>query len=112
MNTKTRLLHTARLNNNCPECFGTEGLELEFHQTEKDSFFFQKFSSSQHQLYCHTCKSEIFPVRWHEDIERVYDYHEKIANSQVQISKTKPILWAFILILEIILIVGIYFALV
>ena len=28
MSTKTNRLHTARLHNNCPTCFGTDGLEF------------------------------------------------------------------------------------
>ncbi len=109
METKKIMLHTAKLNNNCPECFGNEGLEIKFFQTKKDSFLFEKFSPTQHQLYCHNCKSDIFPVRWDEDIERVYDYHRKLANLHLHISKRKPMLWAFILILCILIVVGIYF---
>lgn len=110
METNKRLLHTARLNNNCPECFGTEGLELKFFQSEKEYFFSKKFSPIQHELYCHKCKSEIFRSHWDEDIERVYEYHKKIANSYLQESKTKLILWAFVLISCLIIVIGIYFA--
>lgn len=109
MNTKTKQLHAARLKNNCPECFGSDGLEFKFFQTEKETLFFKKSSPKQEQLYCHTCENEIYPVRWDEDIERVYDYHQKIANSHMQLSKTKPILWALILIICLALIVAIYF---
>jgi len=73
-----QILHTARLNNNCPECFDTEGLEFTFTQEEKHSKFYNQASKEiDEKLYCHTCKNIIYPVSWTEDIERVYQYHKK-----------------------------------
>lgn len=110
MKTKTNLLHAARLNNNCPECYGTEGLEFEFSQTEKENLFFKKFSSKiESKLYCHTCKVEIYPIRWTEDIERVYEYNLKLAQANIESSKTKIWFWILMLLVLIIVVGGIYF---
>ncbi|MGK0386383.1 MAG: hypothetical protein ACI849_000997 [Patiriisocius sp.] len=76
--TTTHTLHTARLKNNCPECFANDGLEFSFAQEQT----VQKLSTNASKniseiLYCHTCKNTIYPVNWNDDIERVYAYHKK-----------------------------------
>jgi hypothetical protein len=76
--TTTHTLHTARLKNNCPECFANNGLEFSFVQEQT----LQKLSTNACKdisgtLYCHTCENTIYPVNWNNDIERVYEYHKK-----------------------------------
>jgi hypothetical protein len=73
-------LHTAQLTNNCPECFANTGLEFNFFQEEKENKFYKQADSSiTETLYCNSCKSNIYPVNWTDDIERVYDYNKKLA---------------------------------
>ncbi|MCT8339550.1 hypothetical protein MG296_05760 [Flavobacteriaceae bacterium TK19130] len=72
------ILLKAELNNNCPECFATDGLELTFTQKEKLTKWYRKASPEiGEQLICHTCGTTLYPIRWTEDIERVYQYHKK-----------------------------------
>lgn len=98
MTRKTHKLHSARSKNNCPTCFGTEGLEFTFTQEEKENAFFIKPSPQiDEALYCHNCKNMIYPVNWTEDIERVYDYNKKIAETQRQYLKVKPLFYIVIL---------------
>jgi len=73
-------VHTAKLSNNCPTCYATDGLELSFNQSIKENVFYSKASTKTvDQLYCKTCNNVIYPVDWNEDIERVYDYNKKLA---------------------------------
>ena len=76
--TTTETLHTARLKNNCPECFANNGLEFSFTQEQTIKKLFTTSSKKiSEKLYCHTCNNTIYPVNWSEDIERVYNYHKK-----------------------------------
>ena len=109
MTAKTHTLHTARSKNNCPTCFGTDGLEFTFTQSEKETPFFNKPSKSiDEDLYCHTCKTKIHPVSWTEDIERVYDYNKKIAETNKHILKVKPLFYILILVAIVLIAVVIY----
>ena len=72
------VLYSAKLNNNCPECYGSNGLEISFVQQEIENRFYKK--ASKHitpTLYCHNCKTTIYPVNWTKDIERVCQYQKK-----------------------------------
>lgn len=110
MAKKTNHLHDARINNNCPICFGTDGLEFSFTQEEEDTTFFHKPAKEiAHNLYCHKCKNQIYPVNWTEDIERVYDYNKKIAETNKQYLKVKPLFYILIISAIILVAVGIYF---
>ncbi len=94
MKHKTHTLHTARLKNNCPTCFGTDGLEITFTQEEKETPFVKNPDIEiECKLYCHTCKNNIYPVNWTEDIERVFDYNKKIAETNKQYLKVKPLFY-------------------
>ncbi len=97
--TKKHILHTARLNNNCPECYDTEGLEFTFTQEEKQSKFYNQASKEvDEKLYCHTCKNIIYPVNWTEDIERVYQYHKKQVHPKSTYIQLKSFSYIFILL--------------
>ncbi len=110
MSTKTHTLHTARLKNNCPTCFGTDGLEFTFTQSEKETPFFHKPDTQiEEKLYCHTCNNPIYPVNWTEDIERVFDYNKKIAETNKQYLKVKPLFYILIVLAIILVAVSIYF---
>jgi len=110
MSTKTHSLHSARLHNNCPTCFGTDGLEFTFHQEEKESLFFHRpHLQVDEKLFCHKCNNQIYPVNWTEDIERVYDYNRKIAETNKQYLQVKPLFYILIISATILVAVGIYF---
>ena len=94
------------LNNNCPECYSNTGLQLtfkqEFIETKLHKTLTQKVST---HLHCNTCNTEIFPVRWTDDIERVYNYHLRAFTPKRSYLKLKP--FAFILILIAVILVGV-----
>jgi len=109
METKTHILHTGRLKNNCPTCFGTDGLEFTFTQVEKENSFFKKPASEiESNLYCHTCKNDIYPVNWTEDIERVFDYNKKIAETNKQYLKVKPLFYILVIAAIVLISAAVY----
>jgi len=72
-------IQKAELKNNCPECYNNDGLVLSFIQKEKENTWYRKVEEDlKVKLFCTTCKTQIFPVRWDEHIERVYEYYNKL----------------------------------
>ena len=70
----------AQLRNNCPECYSTDGLSLEFHQEWNENRWIRQTTQKVKEvLHCDHCTANVFPVNWTEDIERVYQYHLKLA---------------------------------
>jgi len=94
------------LNNNCPECFSKEGLELTF----KQEFIDTRFSKSLTQniltnMHCNNCDTVIYPERWTEDIERMYDYQMKAFTPKKASKKYKSLFWILIAILIVMILV-------
>ncbi|MAN59974.1 MAG: hypothetical protein CMC08_09095 [Flavobacteriaceae bacterium] len=113
MPEREKILHKAKLNNNCPVCYTTEGLELSFTQHITEDRFFERANPLLgEKLYCHTCQGQIFPVNWTEDIERVYEYHKKRASPQSHYMKVKPLFYGVILVGIAAIAAIVYFALV
>ena len=110
MTNKTHILHTARLKNNCPTCFGADGLEFTFTQSEKDSAFFKRPASEiESKLFCHTCTNDIYPVNWTEDIERVFEYNKKLAATKKYNLKVKPLFYIVLLSAIMVVVAAVYF---
>ena len=85
------------LNNNCPECFNKDHLELTFKQEYIDT----KLSKSVTQnitanMHCNKCDTVIYPERWTEDIERVYEYQMKAFEPKKASKKFKPLFWVIV----------------
>ncbi len=99
MQEQIHTLHTSRIHNNCPECYSTEGLEFSFSQEEKENKLYSKASKEiKETLYCHSCEQQIFPIKWTDDIERVYEYQRKLAQPKSTGIKLKPLAYIMILI--------------
>jgi hypothetical protein len=98
MEKRTRILHTAKINNNCPECYSTDGLEFIFSQEEVENKLYSRANKEViEKLHCQTCDQDIYPVKWTQDIERVYDYHRKVAKPKSSRIKLKPLAYLLIL---------------
>lgn len=96
------------LNNNCPECYNTNGLQLTFKQKFKETSLFKSITTETTQeIDCKTCQTIIYPIRWTEDIERVFNYHQKAFVPKKASLKLKKLAWILIGIVILILISGI-----
>lgn len=75
-----KVIKEADLTNNCPECFNKE-LQLTFYQKHSYNRFYHRISGEvTHEIRCKTCHSLIYPVKWTEDIERVFDFYRKMVS--------------------------------
>ncbi|MEZ4793511.1 MAG: hypothetical protein R2783_08650 [Gelidibacter sp.] len=93
------------LNNHCPECYSTDGLQLTFRQRFVENAFYKAISNDiKHSMVCHTCHTEIFPVRWTKDVERVFDYQQRAFVPRAATFKLKKLSW-ILLVITIVLVV-------
>lgn len=93
----------ARLHNNCPECYASQSLVVTFsHKINENKLFKRSSKEVKTEIYCDNCDTVIYPGRWTDDIERVYEYNRKLAEPPRPFFKFKP--FSLILMLGIILV--------
>lgn len=101
---KQEVIKDAEITNNCPECFNQE-LKLSFYQKHIYTPFYHKITGDvTSELKCKKCFSLIYPVNWTPDIERVFDYYNKLAVPAKKSTKFTPLF--FILILVVLGLIG------
>ena len=92
MTSTPKLIRKAELKTNCPECYTTDGLMVEFYQPYVNGRGYKRFLDElSSKMYCTKCETEIFPVSWTPDIERVYDYHKKSTKMRSSKRHWKPL---------------------
>lgn len=105
--TKFFTLKEARLNNNCPECYSTDGLLITFKQKFTENAFYKAITNdTAYDMFCYNCETSIFPIQWTEDIERVVDYQKRAVQPKSKSIKLKPLAWV-VIILDLILVITI-----
>jgi hypothetical protein len=92
------------LNNNCPECFSIGGLVLTFKQKFIETRFYKSISSEiKYEIACKTCNTNIYPVQWTDDIDRVFEYQKKAFNPKPKSTVLKKASWVAIITIVILL---------
>lgn len=112
MSEKFITLKEVALNNNCPECFSKVGLRLTFKQKFIETSFYKSITNTiNHNIVCETCNTTIYPVQWTDDIERVFEYHQKAFTPKKTSTYLKKLSWIVILLTAIILVAVVFFIL-
>ena len=105
--SKHLILKEVKLSNNCPECYSNSGLQLTFKQSFIENLLYKANTKAiSKELNCTNCNTQIFPVRWTDDIELVVAYQERALKPKSRSLKLKPLAWVLILF-DLILLVGI-----
>ncbi|WP_290696798.1 hypothetical protein [Lacinutrix sp.] len=113
MDEKLITVKQVSLNNNCPECFSKKGLELAFKQNFIETKFYRSITQDiSTEMYCNICDSNIYPINWTEDIERVYDYQMKAFEPKKASKKYKPLFWIITGVVATVVITGAVLALI
>lgn len=100
----------AKLSSNCPECYSTEGLTLVFsYENQENKLFNRSTTQIKTSMYCTNCDTVIYPARWTEDIERVYEYNKKLAPPPKPYFKFKPLSLILLLAFIVLSIAGVFF---
>lgn len=91
-------INTVNLNNNCPECFSTKGLQLTFKQRFIETSFYKSITQEvSTEMSCTVCNTPIYPARWTDDIERVFEYQMKAFQPKKASEKYKSLFWILII---------------
>jgi hypothetical protein len=107
MKEENVILKVVPLINNCPECYSKNGLQLTFMQKFIETTFYMSITNDiSHEIECKTCNSIIYPERWTEDIERVFEYQQKAFVPNQSSLKLKKSAWLTI-VLAVILVISI-----
>lgn len=86
------------LNNNCPECYSKDGLRLAFKQKFIETKFYKSITKDiKNSIVCKTCNTTIYPVQWTDDIERVFEYHQKAFQPKKPSTYLKKASWIAII---------------
>jgi len=103
MTDKLITVKEVTLNNNCPECYSTDGLTLTFKQKFKETSFYRSITKEiVKELICDKCQSTIYPVSWTDDIERVVDYQNKAFVPKPASLKLKRLAWIIFIAIDLI----------
>jgi len=98
------------LNNNCPECYSQESLQLTFIQERAFSKFSVKVKKGITSTICCTkCHSEIYPGIWTDDIERVYNYHKKTVHPKPASFRITKLFYTILITLILLIAIGLVY---
>ncbi|TMM59354.1 hypothetical protein FEE95_07945 [Maribacter algarum] len=87
------------LSNNCPECFNQD-LKLTFYQKHVYGKLFHRTTNQvTNQIICNKCGSDIYPAKWTDDIERIFNYYQKMAVPEKSSLKFTTLFYVLILVI-------------
>ncbi|OUR98274.1 hypothetical protein A9Q86_14575 [Flavobacteriales bacterium 33_180_T64] len=90
-------LKEVQLNNNCPECYSNNGLELTFKQRFIENLFYKAITKDIiNKMHCNTCSTDIFPVQWTDDIEQIVAYQKRAVKPKPKSTKMKKSAWIIV----------------
>ncbi len=105
---KLEVIKEAELQNNCPECFNKE-LKLTFYQKHLYGSMYHKTTGEiTNQIKCSKCGSSIYPAKWTDDIERIFDYYQKMISPEKASMKFTNLFYAVLVLFIVLVGVGTY----
>ncbi|AKA34751.1 hypothetical protein [Flagellimonas lutaonensis] len=105
---KQVVIKDVEISNNCPECFNQE-LRLTFYQRHTSTpFYHRKTKDVTHEIKCKKCYSLIYPVNWTPDIERVFDYYNKLVEPDRPAVRFTTLFFVILLLLIVLVGAGVY----
>ncbi|NJB71168.1 hypothetical protein GGR42_001630 [Saonia flava] len=105
---KLEVIKEADLTNNCPECFNQD-IKLSFYQKHRYTKFYHKVTGEvSNQIKCNKCSSVIYPVKWTEDIERSFDYYQKMVEPKKKSVQYTTLFYILILLVISLIVAGVY----
>lgn len=101
-------IREAELTNNCPECFNQDMLLTFFQKHLYNRFYHRVTAEVSYQIKCRKCESVIYPVKWTEDIERIFEYFQKMVEPKPRSLKFTKFFYILILVLALLAVTGAY----
>jgi len=79
---KLEVIKEADITNNCPECFNQD-MKITFYQKHIYGRLFHRITNEvTHKIKCNKCDSVIYPINWTDDIERIFNYYQKMVSPE------------------------------
>jgi len=79
---KLEVIKEAALKSNCPECF-SQDLKLTFYQKHTYGKFIHRTTNEvSSKILCTKCNSIIYPSKWTDDIDRIFEYYKKMVTTE------------------------------
>lgn len=104
---KEVILKEAEITNNCPECFNQD-MRITFYQKHRVSrWYYQITGEITHRITCNTCHSTIYPVKWTDDIERSFEYYQKMVTPKKKGIKLSRL--SLLLIISLLILAGVLY---
>ena len=105
---KLEVIKESDITNNCPECFNQE-MKITFYQKHKYGKLFHRTTGEvTHQIKCKKCDSVIYPVKWTEDIERIFEYNQKLVIPERTSIRFMTLFYVLLLLLIVLIGAGVY----
>lgn len=102
------VIKEAEITNNCPECFN-QNMKISFFQKHKHTRLYHRITNEvSHQIVCNTCQSTIYPVKWTDDIERIFDYYQKMVEPKKGTIRFSGLFYGLIVLLIVLVAALIY----
>jgi hypothetical protein len=106
---KQIVIKEADITNNCPECYNQE-LQLTFYQKHTFNAFYHRTTNEvTHVISCKKCESKIYPVNWTPDIERVFEYFNKLVSPDKPSIRFTTLFFVLLLVVITLTAAAIYF---
>ncbi|MGB5553986.1 MAG: hypothetical protein WBM83_04945 [Flavobacteriaceae bacterium] len=105
---KLEVIKEADLTNNCPECFNQD-LKLTFYQKHIYGKLFHRVTGEvSNQIRCNKCGSDIYPITWTDDIERIFGYYQKMVKPEKTAIRFTKLFYILVLLLIVLIAAGVY----
>jgi hypothetical protein len=105
---KLVIIKEADITNNCPECFNQD-MKIAFFQKHTYGRLIHRTTNEvTHQIKCKKCNSIIYPVNWTDDIEKIFDYYQKMATPHKASIQFTSLFYVLLLFLVVLVGAGVY----
>ncbi len=105
---KLEVIKEATLKSNCPECFN-QNLKLTFYQKHRYGQLFHRTTNEvTNQIVCDKCGSDIYPAKWTDDIDRLFEYYKKMVTPEKASTKFTGLFYGLIAFISALIGVAVY----
>jgi len=105
---KLEVIKETALKSNCPECFN-QNLKLTFYQKHRYGRLFHRTTNEvTNQIVCEKCKMDIYPAKWTDDIDRIFEYYKKMVNPEKASIKFTSLFYGLVALVLVLIGVGVY----
>ncbi|MDF0715124.1 hypothetical protein PY092_03090 [Muricauda sp. 334s03] len=106
---KQLVIQEADITNNCPKCFNQE-LKITFYQKHTFNALYHRITGVvTNEIKCKKCRSIIYPVDWTPDIERVFEYYNKLVKPDRTAVRFTMLFFIILVLILCLVAAGVYF---